>query len=263
MDILDDVEEYELFGYPHTEMKDCDFLEAVFSTFGHGVHDILDIACGTGRHALEMAGRGYAVTGIDISENMLNAAKKKAFDQKLQINFIRGDMMELDFKDDFDAAYMLFTAIILTRNEDLTKLFDGVRSCLREGGLFIIEVGNLWSYIAQGNFHNESHITDQGPKAGIKRRLNAKMTIGPYNNIYCHDIHIQYWRNGEELQPKTVLTNKRIFSVNEFDLLCRLTKFKIAEVFGSTDIDARIEDPNRIQEIEKPYRGFVFVLGKE
>jgi len=237
LDILDDVEEHELFGYPHTEMKDCDFLEAVFSTFGHGVHDILDIACGTGRHALEMARRGYSVTGIDISENMLNAAKKKAFDQKLQINFVKRDMRELDCNDQFDAAYMLFTAIILTRNEDLIKLFDGLGSCLGEGGLFIIEVGNLWSYIAEGSFHNESHITDQGPKAGIKRRLNAKMTIGPYNNICCHQIHIQYWRNGEELQPKTVLTKKRMFSVNEFDLLRRLTKFRIAEILGSTDIN--------------------------
>lgn len=261
MDTLDDVEEYELFGYPHTQIKDCDFLEDVFTTFGHQVRDILDIACGTGRHALEMARRGYAVTGIDISENMLNLARKKALDQNLHVNFVREDMRELDFSEGFDAAYMLFTAIIVTRNEDLIKLFDGVRNSLRENGLFVIEVGNLWSYIAEGKFFNESHVTDQ-EKAGVKRRLIARMTIGPYNNIYCHEFYTQYWRDGKELQPKTTTTKKRIFSINEFDLLCQLTRFRILEVFGSTDIDNKIEEPHKVQEVEKPYRTFVFVLGK-
>lgn len=77
MDSLDEAEEYELFGYPNTTIQDCNFLEDVFSTFGHKIHALLDIACGTGRHALEMAKRGYTVTGIDVSENMLNVAIKK------------------------------------------------------------------------------------------------------------------------------------------------------------------------------------------
>lgn len=260
--VLDEAEEYELFGYPHTEIKDCNFLEDVFAAFGQNVNDILDIACGTGRHALEMAKRGYNVTGIDISESMLKVAMKKASEQKLHINFVKKDMMGLDLKREFDAAYILFnTLTLLTRNEDLIKFFNGMNNSLRENGLLVIEVGNLWSYIAEGNFSNSLSKRDE-EKTGIKRHLDVRTIIGLYNNVYCHKSSIRYWRNGEELQPKTTITNKRIFSINEFDLLCRLTKFKILEVFGSTDINEKIENPNKIEEIEKPYRGFVLVLRK-
>lgn len=262
LDVLDEAEEYELFGYPHTEIQDCNFLEDVFTTFGHKIHDILDIACGTGRHALEMAKRGYAVTGIDNSESMLKVAMKRASDQNLKINFVKRDMIKLNFKKEFDAAYILFNTIsLITRNEDLIKFMNGVHNSLRANGLFVIEAGNMWSFIAEGNFSNSLSERDE-EKAGIKRHLDVRTIIGPYNNVYCHKSDIRYWRNGEELRLKTRIENKRAFSVNEFDLICRLTKFKILKIFGSTDIDKKIEDPNKIEEIEKPYRSFVLVLRK-
>ena len=261
--VLDEAEEYELFGYPHTEVQDCNFLEDVFAAFGRKIHDILDIACGTGRHALEMAERGYTVTGIDISEKRLRIAMKKAADQSLQLKFVKRDMIDLDFKEEFDAAYILFnTMSFITRNEDLIKFMNGAYRSLRANGLFVVEVGNLWSYIAEGNFSNISSKRDE-EKAGIKRHLDVRTIIGPYNNIFCHRSNIRYWRNGEELQPKKSIENKRAFSVNEFDLLCRLTKFRMLGVFGSTDINKKIENPHMIKEIEKPYRSFVFVLKKK
>ena len=61
LDVLDGAEEYDLFGYPNTTIKDCNFLEDMFTTFGHKIHGILDVACGTGRHALEMTKRGDTV----------------------------------------------------------------------------------------------------------------------------------------------------------------------------------------------------------
>jgi len=260
IDVLDEAEEYELFGYPHTTIQDCDFLEDVFAAFGHGIHNLLDVACGTGRHALEMARRGYQVTGIDISDSRLKIATRKASEQNLQISFLKRDMIELSFTEEFDAAYMLFnTIILLTRNDDLVKLMNGVHNALNENGLFVIEAGNLWSYVAEGKFSNETHTRDE-EKAGVKRHLETKTIIGPYNNVYCHKSQIRYWRNGKELEPKTRIENKRAFSINEFDLLCRLTGFEILQVFGETDINKKIEDPNKIEETEKLYRSFVLVL---
>ncbi len=147
LETLDDAEEYELFGYPHTEIGDCNFLEDVFTTFGHKAKDVLDIACGTGRHAIEMAKRGYAVTGIDISENMLKVAKEKASDQTLQIEFVQKDMSKLDLDEGFDVAYSLFNSLsLITRNIDLIGFMNGVHRSLRKDGLLIVQVGNLWLY---------------------------------------------------------------------------------------------------------------------
>jgi len=262
LQVLDEAEEYELFGYPNTTIQDCDFLEDVFTAFGQKIHDILDIACGTGRHVLEMARRGYTVTGLDISESMLNMAMKKASDEGLRIRFMQRDMLRLNFREEFDAAYILFNTIsLLIQNEDLIKFIRGVHNSLRAAGLFVMEVGNLWAYIAEGKFTNSLLKRDE-EKAGIKRHLDVRTIVGPYNNIYCHESEIRYWRNDEDLQPRIKIENKRAFSVNEFDLLCKLTKFRILEVFGSTDINEKIEDPNKTEELENPYRNFVLVLRK-
>jgi len=261
LETLDESAEYELLGYPHTEIGDCDFLEDVFTTFGHKVKDVLDIACGTGRHAIEMAKRGYAVTGIDISENMLRVAKEKASDQTLQIEFMQKDMSKLDLDEGFDAAYSLFNSLsLITRNTNLIGFMNGVHRSLRKDGLLIVQVGNLWLYIAGNNFKNECRQIEE-EKAGIRRQRGIRTIIGPYINIYCHKTDLRYWKDGEELPPKVRNDPQRIFPINEFDLLCRLTKFTILEVFSTTDINERIEDPTRIDQTDKdPKNPFHYLI---
>jgi ubiquinone/menaquinone biosynthesis C-methylase UbiE len=56
--------------------KEVEFLQTVFSK--HTVHSVLDIACGTGRHSIALAERGYDVTGVDYSEELLKVARGKA-----------------------------------------------------------------------------------------------------------------------------------------------------------------------------------------
>ncbi len=262
MEELSEAEEYELFGYPDTATRDCNFLESIFSASGRQIHDVLDLACGTGRHAVEMAKRGYSVTGIDVSNDMLRIARKKATDQNLRVMFIKGDITQLDFQEEFDAGYILFnTMSLLTRNDDLIKFFEGMHLSLKENGLLVTETVNMWRDVAEGDFKNMSWNTDE-QNAGVRRHREIRTFIGPYNNVECLRENNKYWRNGEELQPRTRLNYMRLFSVNEFDLLCRLTKFRMLQIFGSTDINRKIEDPDRIEEIEKPHGNFVLVLQK-
>jgi SAM-dependent methyltransferase len=68
---------------------------------------ILDVGCGTGRHAIELTKRGYLVTGIDLSESQLQRAKEKALKQNLQIDFQKHDARQLPFINEFDLAIML------------------------------------------------------------------------------------------------------------------------------------------------------------
>lgn len=84
---------------------ECDFIEKELNydkSLG-----ILDIGCGTGRHSIELSRRGYKVTGIDLSENQLYHARKKAEAAGLDIPFIRHDARNLPFKEAFDVAIML------------------------------------------------------------------------------------------------------------------------------------------------------------
>lgn len=102
---------------------------------------ILELACGTGSHALELAKRGYVVTATDVSETLLAQAREKQKSTELSVTVAWQDMTTLDVRGrPFDAAMCLFDSIgyVLT-NESLTEVFAGVREHLRDNGLFIIE----------------------------------------------------------------------------------------------------------------------------
>ncbi|MFW6132032.1 MAG: class I SAM-dependent methyltransferase, partial [Candidatus Aminicenantaceae bacterium] len=68
---------------------------------------ILDIGCGTGRHAIELAKRGYKVTGIDLSESQLKKAQEKTKQANVDIQFLKKDARDFSFKIPFDMVIMI------------------------------------------------------------------------------------------------------------------------------------------------------------
>lgn len=70
-------------------------------------HTILDVGCGTGRHAIELARRGYAVTGVDVSAGMLGEAKRRAATAGVQVMWIEADATAFTLPEAFDAAVCL------------------------------------------------------------------------------------------------------------------------------------------------------------
>lgn len=68
---------------------------------------VLDVGCGTGRHSIELAKRGYTVTGIDLSPFLLSRAKQKAADAGVLVTFLRQDARVLQFNNEFDVALMI------------------------------------------------------------------------------------------------------------------------------------------------------------
>jgi SAM-dependent methyltransferase len=209
-----------------------------------------------------MARRGYQVTGIDLSADMLEAARQDAEARGVAITLTRRDMRELGFNREFDAAYILFNTIsLLAGNDELIAFLKTVHAALKPGGLFIVQVGNLWPGIAGGKLANGAYEGDE-ERGGIRRHRKMEFIIGPYNNLMRHLDHKRYWRDEEELEPKYEERLLRIFSLNELDLLCRLSGFTIQEVFGDTDISTKIVDANITQNIEGAYRSYVLIIRK-
>ncbi len=102
---------------------------------------LLEIACGTGTHALQLEKRGYQIVATDYSKDMLERAKQKAAAANSQVEFQLQDMTQLELTGaPFDAAYCLFDAIgYVGTNEALEKVFRGVHKHLRPDGLFVFE----------------------------------------------------------------------------------------------------------------------------
>ena len=104
---------------------------------------VLDVACGHGRHSLELARRGLMVTGVDLSPRSLTLARETAAAEGLDVEFRRLDMRELDYDHEFDGALNLFTAFGYFEEEaENQRVLDGVARALRPGGAFLVDVVN-------------------------------------------------------------------------------------------------------------------------
>ncbi len=104
---------------------------------------ILDLACGGGRHSIELARRGYRVVGYDLSEPLLKRARAAAREAKVRATFTKGDMRHLAYKGAFDAVINMFTSFgYFDRTEDDRLALAGVARALRPRGKFLMECFN-------------------------------------------------------------------------------------------------------------------------
>jgi 2-polyprenyl-3-methyl-5-hydroxy-6-metoxy-1,4-benzoquinol methylase len=106
---------------------------------------VLDAACGHGRHSLELARRGLAVTGVDLSPRSIELATEAAAREGLGATFAVRDARELGFDGEFDAAINLFTSALgyFETDAENQRFVDGVARALRPGGLFLVDTINL------------------------------------------------------------------------------------------------------------------------
>lgn len=121
--------------------KECDFLEEIFRRYLKIMpKTILDGGCGTGGHAIPLAKRGYEVTGIDLSEEMINIAKEKASKIGVNVDFNVMDLCELQLNKKFDVCICMFAVIdYVTDNKDLSKALSNIREHLKNDSLFIFD----------------------------------------------------------------------------------------------------------------------------
>jgi len=76
-------------------------------------HTVLDVGCGTGRHAIELARRGYKVTGIDVSAGMIEEARRHGGTAGVTVTWIEADARDFPFEEPFDAALVAGVRAIL------------------------------------------------------------------------------------------------------------------------------------------------------
>ena len=112
---------------------------------------VLDLACGTGRHALELAGMGFSVEGSDISPGMVAVAQKNAVGRGLDVKF-----HELSFQNSnaipgaFNVVLAMFASLgYLTDFADFSLTLNNVASKLASGGIFIFDVWNGSAVLTQ------------------------------------------------------------------------------------------------------------------
>ena len=109
-----------------------------------GNEKILDLACGFGRHSLELARRGYDVTGVDITSEYIEYAAKQAQDEGLSARFICADIREVEFSGEFDVVLNMADGAIgyLENEEENLKIFRVISNALKSGGKHFMDIMN-------------------------------------------------------------------------------------------------------------------------
>lgn len=97
----------------------------------------LDVPCGNGRHAIELARRGIRMTGVDLSAGFLDEARSKA----PEIEWVQGDMRKLPWRGRFDAAYCWGNSFGYFDHDHCQRFLEAIASVLKPGGRFILESG--------------------------------------------------------------------------------------------------------------------------
>jgi ubiquinone/menaquinone biosynthesis C-methylase UbiE len=116
-------------------------VERALDLTGVGAGSVLDVCCGPGRHAVELARRGLRVVGVDASEYLLDRARRRAREAGVVVEFTRGDVHELDRPDRFDLAVSFWTSFGYFHDPDDDLLMARrVRCHLIPGGVFLLEM---------------------------------------------------------------------------------------------------------------------------
>lgn len=100
---------------------------------------VLDVPCGDGRISLELAARGYEVTGVDITDRFLAEGRRKADERGVSIRLEPGDMRDLAFTAEFDAVINFGGSFGYFDEVDNAKVVAGMSRALKPGGRFLID----------------------------------------------------------------------------------------------------------------------------
>jgi SAM-dependent methyltransferase len=208
--------------------RECDNLEDLFSKFlKEQPENILDIGCGTGSHIMELARRGYHVTGIDISSVMIKQAKKKAKEASLDCEFHVMDMKDLDLNFQFDCAFCMFGSFdYLTTKKDLGKFLRKLGKVLSEDSIFVFE---FWNFnAAQPEFKNWLKVKDEN--MNLIRLAESKLNERTKINTLKMEFFI--FDQNEKVESFSEVHRLRCYTASEIKSLLSDYGFKIVATYN-------------------------------
>lgn len=196
---------------------------------------VVDLGCGRGRHAIPLALKGYRVTGVDLSENMLRMARSRAEREGARIEWVKEDMRTFRRSAAFDLALSLFTSYGYFGDAENQKVLDNVGAGLKERGVFLLDLRNAGKSLSR---LDETDTTIEVPAGSLRmsmrfdgrtKRARAEHTLTRHDGIRISSAF-----------------DVRIYSMEELRGMIRKAGMEVKDFYGSlagapfTDESARM-----------------------
>ncbi|MDG6220896.1 MAG: class I SAM-dependent methyltransferase [Candidatus Thermoplasmatota archaeon] len=216
-------EKYDKESFAQGTIGECDFIEQEIN-FDKTIK-ILDVGCGTGRHSIELAKRGYCVVGIDLSDSMLAKAKEKAENAGLKIDFSKHDARALPFNEEFDLAIMMCEgAFPLMETDEMNyDILISVTKALKKTGKIIFTTLNGLFPIYNSVEEFCASSSEEG-NATYRNNTFDLMTFRDHNIATVED---------DEGNKKELKCNERYYIPSEITWLLKTLGYQKIEIFGA------------------------------
>ncbi len=181
---------------------------------------ILDLGCGQGRHAIELARRGYEVTGVDLSSYLLGVAAERASAAGVTVRWLQGDMRRPPVGREFDLVLNLFTSFgYFDDDAENAAVLRAGASALRPSGRMVLELIHGERFLRDFQEREwftmgQTTVLEQRRLDRARRRMHVQRTVV---------------RNGEE---DVSYHSLRLYGGREIDALARSAGFARVELFG-------------------------------
>lgn len=182
---------------------------------------VLDVACGYGRHAIELAQRGLHVTGLDLSLPLLIRAADESQRRGLAVNFVHADMREMTFDGQFDGAYCMLSSFGYFDEETNQKVAASICRALKPGGRLLLDTLNR-DYIV-GDL--PTRVWWEGDGCVVLEEVDF--------NFHTSRVLIRrsvVFQDGRQVEQEISI---RAYSLHELGKLLRQAGFRVLDVSGS------------------------------
>lgn len=182
---------------------------------------VLDIACGYGRHAIELVQRGLDVTGLDLSLPLLIRAADEAQKRAMSVNFVHADMREMAFEQQFDGAYSMLTSFGYFDEEANLRVAEGIARALKPGARFLLDIVNR-DYVV-GDL--PSRVWWEGNGCVVLEEVDFNFHT---SRILTHRSIV--FEDGRQVEQEISV---RAYSLHEIGRLLRQAGFRVLDISGS------------------------------
>ncbi len=183
--------------------------------------EVLDIACGSGRHSIPFAKRGFKVTGIDITESYLQRAENSADKSGVSVEFIKSDMLHFIRKDVFDLIIVLYSSFGFFEQKNDDNIFlENMFNSLNKDGKLILDLRNK-EYV-RDNFIAESIMDINGIMYKESRQVEGNFDL----------IHTAWTIQGSDFL-KTFQTSIRLYDAETVQALLSNAGFRYCSLHSN------------------------------